>query len=96
MPWALIVLTSYIQQVVIYIYNEDYYSSYSDPFISPLSEVEEPIFASAVPAVQRRQLRDVLKEIVEAYAQNLDSNRENLNPDSLRDLLRKKVAARNK
>lgn len=55
--------------------------------------MEIPIFASAVPAVQRRQLRDVLKEVVEAYAQNLDSSKAKLDPSSLRELLRQKVAA---
>lgn len=56
--------------------------------------VDEPIFASAVPAVQQTQLRNVLKEVVDAYAQNIDSNRSNMDPSSLRDLLKQKVAAR--
>ena len=56
--------------------------------------VAEPIFASAVPAVHRTQLRDVLKEVVAAYAQNLDSSRAELDSVGLRDALRQKVAAR--
>ena len=57
--------------------------------------MEAPIFASAVPAVQRRQLRDVLQEVVDAHAQNLDSSKADLDSASLRELLRKKVAVNN-
>ena len=59
-----------------------------------LPGIEEPIFASAVPAVQQSLLRDVLKEVVQAYAQNLESSQQQLDSSSLKELLRKKVAAR--
>lgn len=56
--------------------------------------VQEPIFASAVPAVQTRQLRDVLREVVQAYAQNLDSHQAPLDSATLKSILRQKIASR--
>ena len=55
--------------------------------------IKEPIFASAVPAVQSTQLRCVLQEIVQSHAQNLEPSHAPLDSASLKEILRKKVAA---
>lgn len=58
------------------------------------SGVMDPIFSSNVAAVRQKQLRMVLLEIAQAYANNLAPKEENTTAESLKAMVRDKMAAK--